>query len=138
MNPKAVWISFLLAFTALLPLINPIGSALIFLGLVGDEPAETYRRLADKIAVSTIAFLIVIEFLGSLILSFFGISLPVVQLTGGIIIAATAWTLLFENDAGESTRKKNEEIGTSGTRDCALEAKIFYPFTFPITAGLLR
>jgi multiple antibiotic resistance protein len=135
MNPKAVWISFLLAFTALLPLINPIGSALIFLGLVGDEPAETYRRLAGKIAVSTIAFLIVIEFLGSLILSFFGISLPVVQLTGGIIIAATAWTLLFENDAGESTRKKNEEIGTSGTRDCALEAKIFYPFTFPITAG---
>jgi multiple antibiotic resistance protein len=135
MEPKSVWISFLLAFTALLPLINPIGSALIFLGLVGDEPPSTYRRLARKIAVATIAFLVVIEFLGSLILSFFGISLPVVQLTGGIIIAATAWSLLFENDAGANARKKNEEIAGNGARDCTLEGKIFYPFTFPITAG---
>ncbi len=133
MQPKSVWISFLLAFTALLPLINPIGSALIFLGLVGDEPAATYQRLARKIAVATIAFLVIIEFLGSVILSFFGISLPVVQLTGGIIIAATAWSLLFENDAGANARKKNEEI--AGARDCALDGKIFYPFTFPITAG---
>src|SRR5271165_4134533 len=127
MQPKSVWISFLLAFTALLPLINPIGSALIFLGLVGNEPAATYRRLARKIAVATIAFLVIIEFLGSLILSFFGISLSVVQLTGGIVIAATAWSLLFENDAGANARKKNEEI--AGASDCALEGKIFYPFT---------
>ena len=70
MQPKLVWMSFLLAFTALLPLINPIGSALIFLGLVGDEPSAVYRQLARKIAVATIVFLIVIEFLGSLILSF--------------------------------------------------------------------
>jgi multiple antibiotic resistance protein len=136
MQPKSVWISFLLAFTALLPLINPIGSALIFLGLVGDEPAVVYRQLARKIAMATIVFLIIIEFLGSLILSFFGISLPVVQLTGGIIIAATAWSLLFENDANAGTRKKNQEIGTNGPRDDSdLAGKIFYPFTFPITAG---
>jgi multiple antibiotic resistance protein len=136
MEPKSVWISFLLAFTALLPLINPIGSALIFLGLVGDEPAALYRRLARKIAIATIAFLVVIEFLGSLILGFFGISLPVVQLTGGIIIAATAWSLLFENDAGANARKKHEEIAGNGSRDDDdLESKIFYPFTFPITAG---
>jgi multiple antibiotic resistance protein len=138
MEPKSVWISFLLAFTALLPLINPIGSALIFLGLVGDEPAAVYRQLARKIAISTILFLIVIEFLGSLLLSFFGISLPVVQVTGGIIIAATAWSLLFESDAGASNRKKHEEIeGNGSTVDDGddLAGKIFYPFTFPITAG---
>jgi len=125
-----------LAFTALLPLVNPVGSALIFLGLVGDEPATVYRQLARKITVATIVFLIVIEFLGSLLLSFFGISLPVVQLTGGIIIAATAWSLLFENDAGANTRKKHEEIGSSASKDDDdLQGKIFYPFTFPITAG---
>ena len=136
MVPKAVWISFLLAFTALLPLINPVGSALIFLGLVGDEPAAVYRRLARKVAIATIVFLLVIEFLGSLVLSFFGISLPIVQVTGGIVIAATAWSLLFENDASVNTRKKNEEIAGSGSGDDGdLEGKIFYPFTFPITAG---
>jgi multiple antibiotic resistance protein len=136
MQPKLVWMSFLLAFTALLPLINPIGSALIFLGLVGDEPPAVYQQLARKIAVATILFLIVIEFLGSLILSFFGISLPVVQLTGGIVITATAWSLLFENDASANTRKKQEEIRGNGSReDDDLEGMIFYPFTFPITAG---
>jgi multiple antibiotic resistance protein len=92
--------------------------------------------LARKIAIATIVFLLVIEFLGSLILSFFGISLPVVQLTGGIIIAATAWSLLFENDAGASARKKQQEIGSKDSDpDDDLERKIFYPFTFPITAG---
>ncbi len=136
MEPKVIWLSFLLAFTALLPLINPVGSALIFLGLVGDESAAVYRHLAGKIAIATVVFLLVIEFLGSLLLSFFGISLPIVQVTGGIIIAATAWSLLFENDASVNTRKKNEEIAGSGSEDDGdLDGKIFYPFTFPITAG---
>lgn len=132
----SAWISFFLAFTALLPLINPVGSALIFLGLVGDAPEALYRTLARKIAFITIVFLLVIEFLGSLILSFFGISLPVVEVTGGIIIVATAWSLLFESDASANSRKKHQEIGTNDSDiESSLGEKIFYPFTFPITAG---
>ncbi len=131
-----LWESFLLALTALLPLVNPIGSALVFLGLVGDESAAVYRRLARRIAIATIGFLIVIEFLGSLLLSFFGISLPIVQVTGGLVIAATAWSLLFEKDASAEARNKHKEIAGSGsTEDNDLEGKIFYPFTFPVTAG---
>jgi multiple antibiotic resistance protein len=99
----STWKSFLLAFTALLPLINPLGSAIIFLGLVGDEPAAVYRQLARKIAIATFGFLVVIEFLGSVILHLFGISLPIVQVTGGVVIAATAWAILFERDAGANT-----------------------------------
>ena len=131
-----LWESFLLALTALLPLVNPIGSALVFLGLVGDESAAVYRRLARRIAFATTGFLIVIEFLGSLLLSFFGISLPIVQVTGGLVIAATAWSLLFEKDATAEARNKHKEIGGGGsTDDDGLEGKIFYPFTFPVTAG---
>jgi multiple antibiotic resistance protein len=128
--------SFILALTALLPLINPIGSALVFLGLVRNQPAEVYRQLARKIAFSTFGFLIVIEFLGSLLLGFFGISLPIVQITGGIVIAATAWALLFEKDANAGNRAKHQEIeGSAPAEDEDLNDKIFYPFTFPITAG---
>jgi multiple antibiotic resistance protein len=130
------WKAFLLAFTALLPLINPIGSALVFLGLVGDQPASVYKQLARRIAFATFGFLIVIEFGGSLLLSFFGISLPIVQITGGLVIAATAWTLLFEKDSGAHARNKHQEIADSVTSDDKdLRGKIFYPFTFPITAG---
>jgi multiple antibiotic resistance protein len=131
-----IWKSFLLAFTALLPLVNPIGSALVFLGLVGDQPPLVYRQLARRIAIATIGFLIAIQFGGALLLSFFGISLPIVRVTGGIVIAATAWTLLFEPDSGAHSRNKQAEIaGSSGAENEDLIGRIFYPFTFPITAG---
>lgn len=130
-----LWKSFLLAFTALLPLINPAGSALVFLSLVGEEPAVVYRRLARHIAMATILFLIVIELVGSWLLHFFGISLPVVQVTGGLIIAATAWALLFEKDANAEARGKHQEAADCMREDEELSTKIFYPFTFPITAG---
>jgi multiple antibiotic resistance protein len=133
---RSAWISFLLALTALVPLVNPPGSALELLGLVGDEPISIYERLARKIALSTIIFLVVIEFLGSLILNFFGISLPVVQLTGGIVIAATAWSLLFETETDADAQRKCAEVSARGSvGDDKLDDKVFFPFTFPITAG---
>ena len=59
-----------------------------------------------------------------------------VQITGGAVIVATAWSLLFEKDAGANARNKNLEIGaTESNEDDELDGKIFYPFTFPITAG---
>lgn len=132
----STWTSFLLAFTALLPLINPLGSALIFLGLVGAKPAQTYHQLARKIAIATFFFLVVVEFGGSLLLDFFGISLPIIQLTGGVVIAATAWTLLFEKDANSHAEGKHQELaGGLPDEDDNLDAKVFYPFTFPLTAG---
>jgi multiple antibiotic resistance protein len=131
-----IWTSFLLAFSALLPLINPLGSALVFLGLVGDAPAAVYRSLARRIAINTIIFLAIIELLGSALLNFFGISLPIVQFSGGIVIAAMAWGLLNEPDASANTRNKQEELEVRNEPDTrALEQKAFYPFTFPVTAG---
>jgi multiple antibiotic resistance protein len=129
-----IWKTFILASTALLPLINPIGSALIFLGLVGDRTDDVYRKLAGQIALATFVFLILVEFGGSAVLRFFGISLPIVQVTGGVVIAATAWGLLFEPDADSLASDKQDEVAGS-TFDERLHRKIFYPFTFPITAG---
>jgi len=67
--------SFLIAFSVLLPLINPLGSALVFLGLAGEAAPAVYRSLARKIAINNIIFLAIIELLGAAILNFFGISL---------------------------------------------------------------
>jgi multiple antibiotic resistance protein len=35
------WKDFLIAFSVLLPLINPLGTSLVFLGLVGDAPPKS-------------------------------------------------------------------------------------------------
>lgn len=129
-----VWTTFLLAFSALLPLINPLGSALVFLGLVGEAPPEVYRSLARKIAINNLVFLAVIELLGSAILHFFGISLPIVQLSGGLVIAAIGWGVLNEKD-DRNDPTKDDETANADTRAKVLSQKVFYPFTFPVTSG---
>jgi len=68
-----LWKFFGLGFSALLPVVNPLGSALVFLGLVGNAPIETYRALARRIAINTVFFFAVIELIGSSVLTFFGI-----------------------------------------------------------------
>ena len=127
---------FLLAFSALLPLINPLGSALVFMSLVGSAPPKVYLSLARRIAVNNIVFLGTIELVGAAILNFFGISLPIVQVTGGLVIAAMGWKTLNESDASANTRQKREECDEKD--EVLLEnlnKKVFYPFTFPVTSG---
>jgi multiple antibiotic resistance protein len=118
-----------LAFGALLPVINPLGSALMFLGVVGHVPSDKFGQLARKVAVSTVVFLLIIELAGATILAFFGISLPVVQVAGGLVLAAMGWELLNAKDKGST--QTAAEAGASGP----VEEKIFYPLTFPISAG---
>jgi multiple antibiotic resistance protein len=122
---------FGLAFSALLPVINPIGSALVFLGLVGDAPSSVFKKLALKIAISTSIFLFIVELVGTALLAFFGISLPVVQVAGGLVLATMGWTLLNQQDA--SANRAQGEVTQEAYGD--LEQKIFYPLTFPVTAG---
>jgi multiple antibiotic resistance protein len=122
---------FALAFSALLPVVNPLGSSLVFLGLVGFVPSDVISGLARRIAVTTTLFFLVIELVGAALLRFFGISLPVVQVAGGFVLAAMGWELLHESDATPLTRGTNVKVDSLRS----LESKIFYPFTFPVTAG---
>ena len=122
---------FVLAFSALLPVINPLGSALIFLGLVGSAPTNVFRDLARRVAIDTVLFLLTIELVGAAILTFFGISLPVVQLAGGFVLAGMGWGLLNNKDEGKTAKQTAADASSDGT----LEGKVFYPLTFPVTAG---
>lgn len=127
-----LWRHFALGVSALLPLINPLGSALVFLGLVGLQPAQVYKSLARQIAINMMLFLAVIEFVGSSLLSFFGISLPIVQLAGGIVVAAIGWGVL--NQSEDDTKTKDAQAG-SAMSSKSFESSTFYPLMFPITAG---
>jgi len=132
----SLWTSFFIAFGALLPLINPLGSALVFQGMVGDAPSPIYHTLARRIAINNIIFLAVFELLGAAILNFFGISLPIVQLTGGIVIGVLGFSVLNEHDAGANSRdKKKESEMLEESQFEHFENKVFYPFTFPVTSG---
>jgi multiple antibiotic resistance protein len=131
-----LWNYFVLSFSALLPLINPLGSALIFFGLVGPAPIPVYHSLARRIAINTVLFLVAIDLAGAALLRFFGISLPIVQVSGGLVIAIIAWRLLNQESTDLTPEKMQAaaQVHPGGLAE-DLRQKVFYPFTFPITAG---
>ena len=122
---------FGLSFAALFPVINPVGSALIFLGIVGAAPPAVYRKLAKSIAISTTLFLILIQAIGTAVLKVFGISLPVMQLAGGLVLATMGWRLLNQSEPQTTNAKRSVEDAD----DAPLADSVFYPLTFPMTAG---
>ena len=135
-NLLETWNSFLLAFSALFPMVNPVGSAIALLPLVGDAPIPVYRKLARRIAVDNVFFLLIIEILGSAILRFFGISIPIVEISGGMVISGLGWATL--NQPGGDSKSEEEKSIAKNTIEAGegkFIQKTFYPFTFPITSG---
>jgi multiple antibiotic resistance protein len=90
-----------------------------------------FRDLARKIAISTTIFMLVIELVGTGLLEFFGISLPVVQVAGGLVLASMGWSLLNQQ---ESTVTPDRTVVREDTF-LSIEQQVFYPLTFPVTVG---
>ncbi|HXM60399.1 MAG TPA: MarC family NAAT transporter [Terriglobales bacterium] len=108
--PSAVAATFL----ALFPIVNPFGAIPLFFALTADfEPAER-KRTALKTAVYVIAILVVFLFFGRFVLIFFGISLPVLRIAGGLIVANAAWGMVTGNsritDAESNEANTKEDI----------------------------
>src|SRR5580704_16181968 len=91
----------LLIIGALFPIVNPIGSAPLFLTLTRGISRQGRAELSRMIALNGLVLILGSIFVGTYILEFFGISLPVVQVSGGLVLVAAGWTLLRkEDDAG--------------------------------------
>lgn len=120
--------AFLLVYAGLFPIVNPVGSAPLFLRLT--ERVSTARRhaLSGRVALDSFVLLLASLFIGSHVLSFFGITLPIVRIGGGVVVAVMGWKML--ND-GESDDRRGEKL----TQDAPAEPDAFYPLTMPLTVG---
>src|SRR5947207_3066877 len=90
--------NMLLVVGALFPIVNPLGNTPIFLTLTRGLSGEGRARLARAIAVNGLMLMIASLLIGAHILGFFGISLPVVQVGGGLVVISTGWGLLRRSD----------------------------------------
>ena len=120
----------LLLLSALFPIVNPLGGSPIFLALTGDYTPPERRLLSQRIAINSFILLVASGLIGTHILTFFGISLPIVQVGGGLIVVATGWDMLMRNDEDERGSEVHHEVDP---RDIYRHA--FYPFTLPLTVG---
>jgi len=124
---KAVPVSF----TALMPCVNPIGTAIILSSLTAGSDPKTRKQLARRVALNAAALLIGSLLIGSHLLEFFGVSIPVVQAVGGFVLASMGWKMLNKQDSAEQHDKSSTVVAESSS----LWSRVFYPFTFPITVG---
>src|SRR6476660_1909668 len=120
---------FFLVFAAIFPVVNPPGSALVFLGLTRDASHEIRRILARRVARNSFFVLVCSFFLGALVLKFYGISIPVLRVAGGFIVAVAGWKLL-----NEGSQKELEGSADGVSRTDPLD-QAFYPLTWPLTTG---
>jgi len=115
--------------SALFPIVDPIGGSPVFLSLTLNYDTKTRRLLARRIAVNSLVLLVASFTIGSHVLSFFGISLPVVQVGGGMLVIATGWAMLKKKDENDRNAVGRTVSGTDVLRDA------FYPLTLPLTVG---
>ena len=121
--------TFLLVYAGLFPIVNPVGGAPIFLGLTMDCTADDRKALARRVAINGFFLLLCALFVGSHVLEFFGITLPILRIAGGSVVTAFGWKLLH---AGESQKERN---ATGDTNRPMKMADAFYPLTLPLTIG---
>ena len=120
--------AFLLVYAGLFPIVNPIGSAPIFLRLTQPYSNDLRRSLARAVGINSFLLLLGSLFIGSHVLVFFGITLPIVRIAGGLVVAAFGWQLLHAGEEPEDRRS-----AADNTPGVAIDA--FYPLTMPLTVG---
>ncbi len=121
--------SFLLVFGSLFPIVNPPGSAFMFLAHTRNGSHAQRAELARRVAIY--AFLIVNGslYVGAAVLGVFGVSIPALRVGGGLVIAVAGWRLLNAKP-GATDRDVEVEYSPEGIRAAA-----FYPLTMPLTTG---
>jgi len=119
----------LFTLAALLPIVNPLGSAPIFLSMTADLPGTARRKLAIVVARHAFLLLTAAMLIGTYVLRIFGVSLPIVRVAGGLLVTANGWRLLNNDEQANSAPGPVE----AWEREVARRA--FYPLTFPLTVG---
>ena len=113
-------------FLALFPIVNPPGGIPMFFTLTGQFTREERNRTALRTAFYVTAILVTFMLVGRFVLSFFGISLPVLKIAGGLIVANTAWGMVTA-----TSRMTTEESSEALTKqDISLT-----PMAMPMLSG---
>ena len=116
----------------LLPIINPLGTAPVFIATLGGNRSAA-KRLARQIAINSWFVVVASMLIGTYVLALFGISLPVVRVGGGLLVAAAAWRMLHRTDDDDVHAAAAEEASTLSDADVVRRS--FFPLTFPLTTG---
>ena len=111
---------------ALFPIANPIGAVPAFYSLTGSDSRTERRKQAQRTALNVVLILALFLFAGRTVLEFFGISLNVLRIAGGLLVAHAAWEMVT-----------SKQRMTDSEHQAAIEKEdvSFTPMAIPLIAG---
>ena len=118
----------LLSLAALLPIVNPFSTAPLFLAITESHTPEARKEQGKRAVLYMIAILGTFLVGGTLIMSFFGISLAGVRIAGGILIGRVAFRMLYPPDTIDLTPDERKE--SQAKKDIS-----FFPLAMPSLSG---
>ncbi|CAI1801470.1 stress protection protein MarC [Serratia sp. OLHL2] len=114
-----------LGLVLLLPLVNPLTTVALFLGLSGDMSEQEKKKQSAMAAFYVFVIMMVAWYAGKAVINTFGISIPGLRIAGGMIVAFIGFNMLFPQDVNKP------QSGEKGkTKNIA-----FIPLAMPSTAG---
>jgi multiple antibiotic resistance protein len=119
----------LLAVAALFPIVDPLGGAPIYLAMVSSLTPPDRARTARLVSINSFFLLAVSVLIGAYVLDIFGVSIPAVQVGGGLIVCAIGWSFLMT----PASPAVSDRV-TAPDPDL-LTQRAFYPLTMPLTVG---
>ncbi|HEY4323922.1 MAG TPA: MarC family protein [Mucilaginibacter sp.] len=122
-----------IGFVALFPVVNPLGTAFIISPYFSKLSRQERISAVKRITFYSFLICAVTLFVGHWILEIFGLSVTIIRLAGGIMICKIGWTFLSSDDKED---QEEDSIGKPELKSVhGIENKLFYPITFPLTAG---
>lgn len=124
---------FISSFMALFPVANPVGAGFMVNGMLSGLDNKTRKTIIRRIVIDYMLVGLGTLAVGHFVLALFGLSLPVIQLGGGLLICRTALQWLSDNNTSTGrieTKGVDPSIYTK-----TLESQVFYPITFPLCIG---
>src|SRR5450755_5195240 len=129
---RAEMTTFLLAFGALFSIVNPLSGAFIFFGATRELEPRIRAQVSRWVAIYAFSIVTASLYIGAYVLSFFGVTIPVLRVAGGIIVAMSGWQMLNQPDA---TEQRRSETPNPRSIDVPPSRLAFYPLTMPLTTG---
>lgn len=123
---ESFFAALVLAFVALFPIVDPPGAIPVFCSLTANTDVKNRNKTALKTSMNVFLVLLVFYLIGEFILDFFGISMGVLRIAGGIVVMNTAWEMLT------SKEKISAEVHTESK---AKEDISFAPMALPLLSG---
>lgn len=128
-------------FLGFFAIMNPIANTAVFAGLTANSNKDEQRRIAIKALLITFIVIAVFSLLGKTLFHLFGITLPALRITGGILVFLVGYHMLHGketkmHDASVKTLDKNTGgEGASSTQKASAADIAISPLAVPLLAG---